>query len=53
MPVVLCVRQRERERNLVSHNKGSSWIEDVFDQGAKENIWTSEVGCGGKLENSA
>jgi hypothetical protein len=36
----------------VSHTKGVQ-TEGVSEQGAEENIWTSEAGSGGRLEETA
>jgi hypothetical protein len=40
-------------RNLVSVIKGATYTDGVWEQGAKENIWTKEGWIDGKVENAA
>jgi len=35
---------------LVSHIKARTWTEGVQEQGAKDNIWTQDSECNGRLE---
>jgi hypothetical protein len=40
-------------RNFLSDLKGRTYIEDVWEQEAKENIWTYEGLSEGRLEKTA
>jgi hypothetical protein len=39
--------------NLVCHTEEEAWIEGFREQGAEKNIWTYEIGSGGRLEKTA